>query len=32
MLIRHPNRINAGALWGAAITLLPEGADHATHG
>ena len=32
MLVRHPNRINAGALWGAAITLLPEGADHAAHG
>ena len=25
MLGRHPNRINAGALWGAAITLFPEG-------
>jgi glyoxylase-like metal-dependent hydrolase (beta-lactamase superfamily II) len=23
MLARHPNRINPGALWGAAITLLP---------
>ena len=30
MLVRHPNRINAGALWGAAMTLLPEGADDAT--
>jgi glyoxylase-like metal-dependent hydrolase (beta-lactamase superfamily II) len=30
MLVRHPNRINAGALWGAAITLLPEGTDDAT--
>ena len=24
MLAAHPNRINPGALWGAAITLLPE--------
>ena len=31
MLARHPNRINAGALWGAAIALFPEGADDATH-
>jgi hypothetical protein len=31
MIARHPNRINAGALWGAAITLLPEGADDAAH-
>jgi glyoxylase-like metal-dependent hydrolase (beta-lactamase superfamily II) len=23
MLRRHPNRLNPGALWGAAITLLP---------
>ncbi len=23
MLARHPDRINSGALWGAAITLLP---------
>jgi hypothetical protein len=23
MLRLHPNRINAGALWGAAITLFP---------
>ena len=23
MLARHPNRINPGALWGAAITLFP---------
>ena len=30
MLVRHPNRINAGALWGAAMTLLTEGADDAT--
>jgi glyoxylase-like metal-dependent hydrolase (beta-lactamase superfamily II) len=32
MLGRHPRRINAGALWGAAIALFPEGADDATHG
>jgi glyoxylase-like metal-dependent hydrolase (beta-lactamase superfamily II) len=25
MLARHRHRINAGALWGAAITLFPEG-------
>jgi glyoxylase-like metal-dependent hydrolase (beta-lactamase superfamily II) len=25
MLTLHPDRINAGALWGAAITLFPEG-------
>ena len=25
MLARHPNRINPGALWGAAMTLLPQG-------
>jgi glyoxylase-like metal-dependent hydrolase (beta-lactamase superfamily II) len=25
MLALHPNRINPGALWGAAITLLPQG-------
>ena len=24
MLALHPNRINAGALWGGAITLFPE--------
>jgi glyoxylase-like metal-dependent hydrolase (beta-lactamase superfamily II) len=24
MLARHSDRLNAGALWGAAITLLPE--------
>jgi glyoxylase-like metal-dependent hydrolase (beta-lactamase superfamily II) len=24
MLALHPNRINPGALWGAAITLLPQ--------
>jgi glyoxylase-like metal-dependent hydrolase (beta-lactamase superfamily II) len=24
MLVRHPNRINEGALWGAATTLLPS--------
>jgi glyoxylase-like metal-dependent hydrolase (beta-lactamase superfamily II) len=24
MLARHPNRLNPGALWGAAITLLPQ--------
>jgi glyoxylase-like metal-dependent hydrolase (beta-lactamase superfamily II) len=24
MLALHPNRLNPGALWGAAITLLPE--------
>lgn len=24
MLTRHPDRLNPGALWGAAITLLPE--------
>jgi glyoxylase-like metal-dependent hydrolase (beta-lactamase superfamily II) len=24
MLRRHPNRLNPGALWGAAITLLPQ--------
>ena len=24
MLCRHPGRINPGALWGAAITLLPS--------
>ena len=23
MLLRHPNRVNPGALWGAAITLFP---------
>jgi glyoxylase-like metal-dependent hydrolase (beta-lactamase superfamily II) len=30
MLSRYPDRINAGALWGTAITLFPEGADGAT--
>ena len=25
MLALHPNRINPGALWGAAMTLLPQG-------
>ena len=25
MLRRHPNRLNPGALWGAAITLFPTG-------
>jgi glyoxylase-like metal-dependent hydrolase (beta-lactamase superfamily II) len=25
MLALHPDRINPGALWGAAITLFPEG-------
>ena len=25
MLRLHPNRVNPGALWGAAITLLPPG-------
>jgi glyoxylase-like metal-dependent hydrolase (beta-lactamase superfamily II) len=25
MLALHPNRINSGALWGAAITLFPQG-------
>jgi glyoxylase-like metal-dependent hydrolase (beta-lactamase superfamily II) len=25
MLALHPDRINAGALWGAAITLFPQG-------
>ena len=24
MLARHPDRLNPGALWGAAITLFPE--------
>jgi len=24
MLRRHPNRVNSGALWGAAITLFPS--------
>ena len=24
MLARHANRLNPGALWGAAMTLLPE--------
>ena len=24
MLALHPNRLNPGALWGAAITLFPE--------
>jgi glyoxylase-like metal-dependent hydrolase (beta-lactamase superfamily II) len=24
MIALHPNRLNPGALWGAAITLLPE--------
>ena len=23
MMRRHPNRVNPGALWGAAITLFP---------
>jgi L-ascorbate metabolism protein UlaG (beta-lactamase superfamily) len=25
MLALHPDRLNPGALWGAAITLFPEG-------
>jgi glyoxylase-like metal-dependent hydrolase (beta-lactamase superfamily II) len=25
MITRHPDRLNPGALWGAAITLLPAG-------
>jgi glyoxylase-like metal-dependent hydrolase (beta-lactamase superfamily II) len=25
MLARHPHRLNPGALWGAAITLFPQG-------
>ena len=24
MLARHPDRINPGALWGAAVTLFPK--------
>jgi glyoxylase-like metal-dependent hydrolase (beta-lactamase superfamily II) len=24
MLALHPNRLNSGALWGAAVTLLPQ--------
>lgn len=31
MLARHPSRINAGALWGAAITLFREGTHGAIH-
>jgi glyoxylase-like metal-dependent hydrolase (beta-lactamase superfamily II) len=27
MLTLHPDRINPGALWGAAITLFPGGSD-----